>query len=138
MLGGFLQRQEGRISQEALINTMAALVGLLCGVAACALKYCINGVHNLVLDYLHAGFHWPLVALPIIGVTLTVAVCKYVFGYSPAHGTDKIEQDVKSGNLKMRKSLMYSSVITGSLTLGFGGSAGGEGPIAYTGAAIGS
>lgn len=138
MPGEFIRKQEGRFSQIALANAIAALVGVLCGFAACVLKYCINGVHNLVLDYLHAGFHWPLVVLPVIGVTLTVLLCKYIFGYSPAHGTDKIEQDVKSGDLKMRKSLMYSSVVTGSLTLGFGGSAGGEGPIAYTGAAIGS
>lgn len=138
MISEYLQKQEGKVSQTTLATMIAALVGVLCGVSACILKYCINAVHNLVLDYLHAGFHWPLVVLPILGILLTVAVCKYVFGYSPAHGTDKIESDVRTGNLKMRKSLMYSSVVTGSLTLGFGGSAGGEGPIAYTGAAIGS
>lgn len=33
---------------------------------------------------------------------------------------------------------MYSSIIASSITIGFGGSAGAEDPIAYTGAAIGS
>ncbi len=138
MSTGFLQRQTGRISQIALANTIAAVVGVLCGLSACVLKFCINGVAKLVMDYLHAGFHWPLVVLPIIGIVLTVAICKYVFGYSPAHGTEKIKEALKNNDLKMRRSLMYSSVVTGSVTLGFGGSAGGEGPIAYTGAAIGS
>lgn len=138
MPGAFLQKQTARIPQIALANIIAALVGVMCGLSACALKYCINGVAKLVMHYLHAGFHWPLVVLPVIGIVLTVAVCKYAFGYSPAHGTEKIKQALKDGHLRLRRSLMYSSVVTGSLTLGFGGSAGGEGPIAYTGAAIGS
>ncbi len=138
MLSELLQREKGHLSQVALANIIAALVGVLCGLSACVLKYCINFVAKLVMEYLHAGFHWPLVVLPIIGIVLTVAVCKYILGYSPAHGTKKVEDALKEGNLKMRRSLMYSSVLTGSITLGFGGSAGGEGPIAYTGAAIGS
>ncbi len=55
-----------------------------------------------------------------------------------SHGTEKIIRLIKKRDFRLKRNLTYSPIIGCSLTLGFGGSAGAEGPIAYSGAAIGS
>lgn len=127
------------LSQDTLIIVAAIVVGVLCGIAAWLLKFCIKyvgiGVSHLCKN---DGYNWPFLVFPFIGIMLTGIVCRYFLKYSPANGTAKLISDLKNGVLSLKPSLMYSSILTSSITLGFGGSAGGEGPIAYTGAAIGS
>lgn len=132
-------RMRRHLSANTLTIIAAIAVGALCGIAAWLLKFCIKHV-AIGVDHLckNEGYNWPFLVFPFIGIMLTGIVCRYFLKYSPANGTAKLISDLKGGILSLRPSLMYSSILTSSITLGFGGSAGGEGPIAYTGAAIGS
>lgn len=76
--------------------------------------------------------------LPIIGIILTVFVVKKFLDGSIQKGTSHIMYAVaKNGGILPKKQL-YSQIITSSLTVGLGGSAGLESPITVTGAAFGS
>jgi len=76
--------------------------------------------------------------LPVVGILLTVLVIKKVLDNKLEKGSSRILVAVaKKGGIMPRKQ-MYAQIITSSLTVGLGGSAGLESPITITGAAFGS
>ncbi|WP_374226219.1 chloride channel protein [Flavobacterium oreochromis] len=91
---------------------------------------------NLLNKYLKLPY--PNSMLPIIGLILTVFVIKRFLGGSIEKGSAKILHSIaKKGGIVPRKQ-MYAQIMTSSLTVGMGGSAGLESPIVITGAAFGS
>jgi CIC family chloride channel protein len=89
----------------------------------------INGI--LKLSFINS-------ILPIIGILLTVFVIKKILGGRIEKGTSQILYAVaKKASIIPRKQ-MYAQIVTSSLTVGLGGSAGLESPIVITGAAFGS
>jgi CIC family chloride channel protein len=89
----------------------------------------INGI--LKLSFINS-------ILPIFGILLTVFVIKRVLGGTIEKGTSQILYAVaKKASIIPRKQ-MYAQILTSSLTVGLGGSAGLESPIVITGAAFGS
>jgi CIC family chloride channel protein len=78
------------------------------------------------------------IMLPVIGIMLTVFVIKRFLGGTIEKGTSQILYAVaKKASIIPRKQ-MYAQIVTSSLTVGLGGSAGLESPIVITGAAFGS
>jgi CIC family chloride channel protein len=76
--------------------------------------------------------------LPVVGILLTVLVIRKVLDGKIEKGSSRILVAVaKKGGIMPRKQ-MYAQIITASLTVGLGGSAGLESPITITGAAFGS
>ena len=63
---------------------------------------------------------------------------RYVIKDNIGHGVTKVLLAVSKNESKIRPHNMWSSLLTSSVTIGFGGSVGAEAPIVYTGAAIGS
>lgn len=76
--------------------------------------------------------------LPIIGILLTVWIINKVLDGKIEKGTSQIMIAVARKSGIMPKKQMYAQIITSSLTVGMGGSAGLESPITITGAAFGS
>jgi chloride channel protein, CIC family len=76
--------------------------------------------------------------LPIIGLLLTVFVIKRFLGGSIEKGTSQILYRVAKKASMIPSKQMYAQIVTSSLTVGLGGSAGLESPIVVTGAAFGS
>lgn len=119
--------------------TISFILGILAGAGAFLLKRMIRWVSLPLMPYL--GIDKPnlvLIIVPIIGIILSGVYQRYVLHSYINHGVDRIRDIIRDSDYNLKPSLMYSSLIASSLTLGFGGSAGSEGPIAYTGAAIGS
>jgi len=86
---------------------------------------------NDVVNYLYF-------ALPVVGITLAILVVKYVVRSQVRHGIPNVLHSISKQKGKVRRHNLYSSVITSSLTVGFGGSVGLEGPTVATGTAWGS
>ena len=63
---------------------------------------------------------------------------KYIVRDNISHGVTRVLYAISQNKSRLKKHNMYTSVIASSITIGFGGSVGAEGPIVYTGAAIGS
>ena len=101
-----------------------------------------NFAHNVYLfaTYINGYAKLPYInsILPILGILLTVFVIRNFLNNRLDKGTSQILYSVaKKGGILPRRQ-MYAQIITSSLTVGLGGSAGLESPITITGAAIGS
>lgn len=109
------------------------------GVAAWLLKFMIRTISQLVTSRFDiGGGNWWLILVPIVGITLTGWLVRNVVRMPLEHSTGMMKKDIAERNGNLPRRLTVASLLTSAITLGFGGSAGSEGPIAYTGAAIGS
>lgn len=118
---------------------VATAVGLLSGAGAWLLKLLIGWISRLLTAHFrHGEIHWALLALPLAGIVLASLYERYVIRRDIAHGSERIRRSLLAGRYNMPGKMLFSPIVASVLTLGFGGSAGSEGPIATTGAAIGS
>jgi len=79
-----------------------------------------------------------LLIYPVIGILIVTLFLKYVVKDNISHGVTKVLYAISRRKSRLKKKNMYASLISSSITIGFGGSVGAEGPIVFTGAAIGS
>ncbi|MDE6844071.1 MAG: chloride channel protein, partial [Muribaculaceae bacterium] len=127
------------VSDYVFILLLAIVVGCLAGLGAYAFKHLISLVSGLFTPHISDWAHnWWIVVVPVVGILLTGIFTRYIIHTNLTHGTAQLLQDLKEKHYSLRRNIMYSPIIGGTITLGMGGSAGGEGPIAYAGAAIGS
>ncbi len=126
-------------NQKNVILFLSVIIGISSGLAAVILKNAVHYVEKFVLGLSNVeDQNYFYLALPALGILLTWLFIKYVIRDDISHGVSKILQAISKKNGKIRKHNTYSSIAGCSLTVGFGGSAGMEAPILYTGAAIGS
>lgn len=131
-------------SQQKLTNKQflflsSVLVGISVALAVIVLKTFAHWVFAFA-TYLNGILKLSFInsILPIIGILLTVFVVKKVLGGTIEKGTSQILYAVAKNASIIPKKQMYAQIITSSLTVGLGGSAGLESPIVITGAAFGS
>tara|TARA_B110000503_G_scaffold127076_1_gene196411 strand:- start:382 stop:2073 length:1692 start_codon:yes stop_codon:yes gene_type:complete len=115
------------------------LVGISSGLAVIILKTFAHSVYQFS-QYLDGYLHLPYSnsILPVIGIVLTVFVVHKFLDGTIQKGTSHIMYAVAKKRSVMPLKQLYSQIITSSLTVGLGGSAGLESPITITGAAFGS
>lgn len=127
------------IPERVYLIIVLLAVGLVTGVGAFVLKWLVRAVNHLLTRHLLPVVpDYMLILIPVAGLLITVAFMRYVIRQDISHGSDLVRRRLEEGEFDLRPSLIVSPLIASSITLGFGGSAGGEGPIATTGAAIGS
>lgn len=128
-----------KLSKKQFIFLSSILVGISAALAVIVLKTFAHWVYSFatsVNTLLKLSFINSI--LPIIGILLTVFVVKKVLGGYIEKGTSQILFAVAKKASIIPKKQMYAQIITSSLTVGLGGSAGLESPIVITGAAFGS
>jgi CIC family chloride channel protein len=127
------------LSERNFIYLACVLVGISCALAVIVLK---SFAHNVFVfaNYVNGFLKFPFftILLPIIGILLTVFVIRRVLNGELEKGSSKILYAVAKKGGIIPKKQMYAQIITSSLTVGLGGSAGLESPIVITGAAFGS
>lgn len=129
----------GLIGQRYFVIILSFFVGLCSGVAAVVLKHTISFVKSFVVDnFASYDFNILLLAVPGIGILITMLYVKFIVKDNLGHGITKILYAISQNNSNIKKHHAYSSVIASSFTIGFGGSVGAEAPIALTGAGLGS
>ena len=118
---------------------IAGFVGILAGLAAVALKTTVHLIEQVLQNNIEVtGWKYLWVFYPVMGILLTVFIAKYVLQDSTGHGISKVLYAISKRSSIIRKTRMYSNMLTSAITVGFGGSAGLEAPIVVTGSAIGS
>ena len=115
---------------------LAAATGVITGLACVVLRLLIKWVSGALTRHFPPAGDWTLLVLPLIGLTLTALFCRYIVRRPLNLGTDRLLDFLDKGRYIISKKLMFGPIIANVLTLGFGGSAGAEGPIAVTGASI--
>jgi CIC family chloride channel protein len=127
------------LTPRQFIYFSCVLVGISSALAVIILKAFAHKVYQFS-QYLDGFLHLPYSnsILPIIGIVLTVFVVHKFLDGSIQKGTSHIMYAVAKNSGILPKKQLYSQIITSSLTVGLGGSAGLESPITVTGAAFGS
>jgi CIC family chloride channel protein len=134
-----LRWRENNISEKHFVIFLSFIVGLICALAAHALKFLIEILHELVNSHFAEGnLNYLYLATPIMGVALASFYVKYFVKDDISHGVTKIMFAISQKKARIKRHNMWSSIIASSLTIGFGGSVGAEAPIVLTGSAIGS
>ncbi len=128
----------GHIAVVPMMFIVATIVGGLSGACAHLLKLSEAWVSDILTSGLHASeLNWPLLLFPAAGLVLTGVMCRYLFRHNLSHGVRRLMGNLRRKDYAMRPVQIISPMVASTVTLGFGGSAGSEGPIACTGAAIG-
>lgn len=138
-LEGILYLLKTIISDRQFLYISCVLVGISSALAVILLKSFAHWVYQFV-TYLDALYKLPYFnsILPVVGILLTVLVVRKFLDGSIEKGTSQIMIAVAKRSGYIPRKQMYAQIITSSLTVGMGGSAGLESPITITGAAFGS
>lgn len=138
-LEGILYLLKTIISERQFLYVSCVLVGVSSALAVILLKTFAHSVFEFA-TYIDTLLKLPFSnsILPIIGILLTVLVIKKFLDGSIEKGTSQIMIAVAKRSGFMPRKQMFAQIITSSLTVGMGGSAGLESPITITGAAFGS
>ena len=131
--------REHHIKESKFVILLALVVGIVCGFAAQLLKFLIHLIGHALTSGLNVtSANWLLLLYPVIGILIVTLFLKYVVKDNISHGVTKVLYAISRRKSRLKKKNMYASLISSSITIGFGGSVGAEGPIVFTGAAIGS
>ncbi len=145
------------VEQARRWTLFGIVIGLASGLCAAAFYYGLNAATHYILGGL-GGYYppapsgesqlfssgqsshvsWLILVVPVVGGLLAGLI---VFTFAPeaqGHGTDEVIDAYNNKRGNIRKRVPVVKVISSLLTIGSGGSAGREGPIAQTGAGIGS
>lgn len=135
----FLKWRYQHISNKQFIRIAAAVIGLLAGLGAVALKNLTHLIQQLLegefIKEIHSAFYF---IFPILGLLIVLLVKKYVIRKKVGHGIPSTLYAISKLKGILPRHQMWASLITAPITVGFGGSVGLEGPTVATGAALGS
>ncbi|MDE6306926.1 MAG: chloride channel protein [Muribaculaceae bacterium] len=135
----FLVWREKHIKEKTFVMLLALVVGILCGTAALVLKSLIHYIsHMLTQNMSITGGNYLYFIYPVVGIVIVGIYVRHVVKDNISHGVTRVLYAISQNKSRLKSHNIYTSVVASSVTIGFGGSVGAEGPIVYTGAAIGS
>ena len=127
-----------RTSEKSSLLLLSFLTGICSGFAAVLLTIFIEWMKSVLDGSLSLPWNMQYLLLPGVGMLLSLLLLNFLIKDNIGHGVTKVLLAVSRGESKIKPHNMWSSMLTSSVTIGFGGSVGAEAPIVYTGAAIGS
>ncbi len=128
-----------KLTENQWLLILAFFTGLGSGGAAVLLKTLIHWISSGLTGWFSEGTDYLLLFVyPGLGMLISMLLVRYVIRDDISHGVTKVLHAVSSDESRIRPHNTFSSILTSSITIGFGGSVGAEAPIVYTGAAIGS
>lgn len=142
-IGDFLmwiiQWRERHIKEHTFLLFLAFVVGVLSGFAALLLKFLIASIASMLSTHLNiSGANYLYLIYPVIGIFIVGLYVRYIVKDNISHGVTRVLYAISQNKSRMKFHNTYTSLVASSITIGFGGSVGAEGPIVNTGAAIGS
>ena len=118
---------------------IAFIVGIASAFTAYFFEFMVSRIRLRVTDWAGTeSVNFLYLIMPLIGIILVTLFVKYIIRDNISHGVTKILYAITHKSSKLKPHNIYSSIIAGATTIGFGGSVGPEAPIVMTGAAVGS
>ena len=128
-----------RLTPRQFLLLSSVIVGISSALAVIVLKTFAHYVFVFASDLNDkVRFQYLSVILPVIGIVLTVFIVKRFLNGNLEKGTWRIIYAITKRSSILPRVQMYAQIITSSVTVGFGGSAGLESPVTITSAAFGS
>lgn len=135
----FLIWRERHVKEKTFVIFLSLVVGVLGGFAALILKSLIHLISGMLTSQLSVTEgNYLFFIYPVVGILITTLFVRYVVRDNISHGVTRVLYAISQNKSRLKGHNVYSSMLASSVTIGFGGSVGAEGPIVYTGAAIGS
>ena len=139
LLMRILTWREDHISERSFLLILAFVVGVLSGFAALLLKFLISIIASTLSEHINiTGANYLYLLYPVLGILIVGIYVRYVVKDNISHGVTRVLYAISQNKSRLKLHNTYTSVVASSITIGFGGSVGAEGPIVNTGAAIGS
>jgi len=148
--------RDSQSQNMARLLVLSAIVGVVAGFGALAFNFVLDRADNLFMDWA-VGYdipvpsgdgvtaipaepkrRWLLLFLPAVGALAGSLISHWCAPEAKGEGTDSVIGAFHNGEGKIRARIPLVKTITSALTIGSGGSAGREGPIAQIGAGFGS
>ena len=138
-LSRFLIWRRHHISDARFVMLLSIVVGICAGFGAVIIKRSVGLIEHFLTEGFTEDIHNYLYILyPGIGLFIVVLIKKFVIKRPVGHGIPNVLYAISKNSSLIKPYQMIASVVTSSITVGFGGSVGLEGPTVSTGAAIGS
>jgi CIC family chloride channel protein len=135
----FLLWRRKNLSDKNFVIVLSFVIGLMSGLAALLIKKSVLWVETYFTRFIAQEENTLLYfALPLIGISITVLVIKFVLKEPVGHGIPNTLYAISKGQANIKPKRMFSSIVTAAITVGFGGSVGLEGPMIGSTSAIGS
>lgn len=115
---------------------IATLTGLISGLLAVLLKTIVHYLQHWIVKIPISEFAYLL--FPAFGILIAVFIIRHFFGGQIEKGIAMVLKAIARKSSFIPLNHTYLHVITSSVTVGFGGSAGLEAPMVATGSAVGS
>ncbi|WP_262152742.1 chloride channel protein [Chryseobacterium foetidum] len=130
---------KNHLSRNQFLVFSGILVGCTAGLAGVILKTFVHNIHYFITYNVHFEYQIIFYILfPFLGIVLTGTIVIAIFKGQDRKGIGAILYEIAQNSSIVSNVKMYSQIIQSAVTVGLGGSAGIESPIAVTGAAIGS
>ncbi len=125
--------------EKQFLLILAFVIGILSGFAALLLKFLIAAIASMLTEHLNmTGANYWFLIYPVVGILIAGLYVRFVVKDNISHGVTRVLYAISQNKSRLKFHNTYTSVVASSITIGFGGSVGAEGPIVNTGAAIGS
>ncbi|WP_017731080.1 chloride channel protein [Nafulsella turpanensis] len=139
ILTRFLIWRIRHINNKNFVLILSGIIGMIAGLAAVVLKQAVHFIQAAITGNFNYDLaNYLYLTYPLTGILLTVFLARYILKEKLGHGITDILYTISKKSSIIRRSKMYSRMLTSALTVGFGGSVGLEAPIVVTGSAIGS
>ena len=127
------------LNEREILLILSFAVGLLSGFAAIILKNLIYQLGKLLTqNFTSYSESYQYLAYPGIGILITFLYVRYFVKDDIGHGVTKVLESIANKKGIIRAHNMFTSMISSTITIGFGGSVGAEAPVVLTGSSIGS
>lgn len=135
----FLTWRIKHIKQKNFVLILSVVVGFASGLIAVIIKNAALWIENtLAKGVVHEYLDFLYVLGPLVGIILTLIFVQKVVKQRVYGGIPNTLYAISRQSGNIRRHNLYSSIIGSALTVGFGGSAGLEGPAVTTSAAMSS
>lgn len=127
------------LTDRQYMLALSVIIGFLSGLAAVIIKNAVHFIQGVLTSGFDIRFdNVMFIFYPIIGIIITVLFIRFILRQYVGDGVPTVLYSISKNKGILKAHNMFSSIITSSITVGFGGSVGLEGPTVATGAAIGS
>ena len=139
LLNNLLRWRNKTMKDTSFMVVISIFLGIVSAIAAIILKNLVHFITGLLAEISFADFdNIMFLIYPTIGILLTIVIVRYLLREQLGEGVPKVLYAISRNKAILKPVNMISAMIGSALTVGFGGSAGLEGPTIATGAAVGS
>lgn len=127
------------ISDKRFIIFLSIIIGVFAGLSAVLIKNTVHLIsYLLTFQFSDKYQNYLLLAYPMIGILIVIVLLKYILQKKAEPEIPNVLYAISRRKGEMKPSNIYTTIAASTLTVGFGGSVGLEGPSVTTGATIGS